>query len=84
MPDGRIVTIEAKFISFPGPEECFEYHGRLITSPHGPYAAALPFRWTDWQKYVQMVGIFYATRLSYSADLIEIIKDSKIPTAKQS
>jgi flagellum-specific peptidoglycan hydrolase FlgJ len=82
LPDGTYITIQANFVAFPSWLEAFEYHGRLLTQPQGPYWSALKYAWIDWQKYIDVVGAIYATDHNYAADLIKIIQTSGISVLK--
>lgn len=66
------VVIEAKFIAFPSIDVAFVEHGKLLMSPNGPYAKALPFK-DDYQKFIETIGPIYATDPNYVKSLLSLI-----------
>lgn len=71
--NGKYVTVEAKFVSYPDAEAAFDSHGKLLMNPKGPYRKAIPFA-KDWRKFVELIGPTYATDPNYAKRLIELIE----------
>jgi len=69
---GKDVVIKAPFVAFPTLQDAFDYHGRLLTNPHGPYRDALPVI-HDAFKFMQRIAHIYATDPSYEQKLRSIM-----------
>ena len=73
----HFVPVEAKFIKFPNALAAFDYHGKLLMNPRGPYAVAVPYA-NDWMKFAQRIAPIYATDPHYYATLVELIEQWRL------
>lgn len=74
---GQPVQVMAKFRKFDSVKQCFDYHALLLVSPHGPYAAALPFI-GDACKWVSKIGFIYATDPSYASKILALMHNNNL------
>lgn len=72
--NGSMVTIEAAFVNFPNIELAFNFHGRLIVSPHNIYSEAYPYR-KDWRRFIIMMAKHYASDEFYARKLTTIVEE---------
>jgi flagellum-specific peptidoglycan hydrolase FlgJ len=71
---GVRTALQDLFIDFPDIESCFEYHGKLLTNPNGPYAECLPVI-ADWRQYAVGISHIYATDVNYAKMILDTIAE---------
>lgn len=76
--NGKRISIKAPFINFPDAATGFDYHGKLLMNPNGPYKRAIPFK-NNWRVFLhQIVVAPYATDSQYEHNITKIIVDNHL------
>lgn len=74
---GVNTPIQQTFADYNSPQEAFNAHAELLTSPTGHYAKALPTI-GSLEAYVKAIGPIYATDPNYAAEILNLIHSNQL------
>jgi flagellum-specific peptidoglycan hydrolase FlgJ len=74
---GVNTPIQQTFANYESPQDAFNAHAELLTSPTGHYAKALPII-GNLEAYVKAIGPIYATDPHYAAEILNLIHSNQL------
>lgn len=75
--NGKSIPEQQIFADYNSPQEAFNAHAELLTSPTGHYAKALPTI-GNLEAYVKAIGPIYATDPNYAAEILNLIHSNQL------
>jgi flagellum-specific peptidoglycan hydrolase FlgJ len=75
--NGKSIAIQQTFADYDSPQDAFNAHAELLTSPSGHYAKALPAI-GNLEAYVKAIGPIYATDPNYAESILNLIHSNQL------